>query len=294
MALVPSSAVIPALANPYKLAAARIVYQNRKDLWNASKASYGAARRAINRYSARRRQANKKAYVMKKRNSQVGEKPGTSLTKQNQYRSDGATAHNGNVLNSIELLQIDRMNSTFSLNHRLRDCIYLSGFKVCFSVTNLDAATFLYFNVALISAKNRGSIGDGVDFFRSYQGASRSNDFSDATLNAMDRHCLPINTDEHVVHFHERRTIVPSSDSCDNNPLKVAKTFKYETWVPIKRQIRFEGDAPLPETKFQLVHWAGAQGAPIAASQAPITNAYNMDVKVIAFFKEPLPVLEYR
>jgi len=171
----------------------------------------------------------------KKRLSRVGEDPNTSQTKQNQYRTDGLIAHSSNQLNAIELLQVPRISGTFTLNSRLRDIVYLSGFKVCITVENTDAADWLYFNLALVSAKNRGSVGDKVDFFRNYAGESRQINFDDATLNANDRHCLPINTDEYTVHFHERRLISNNASTSETRGSKVARVWTYETYVPIKR-----------------------------------------------------------
>lgn len=230
--------------------------------------------------------------AMAKKRSQIGEPPGSGLAKHLQYRSDGWTASNTNTLHKIEALEIPRLSSTFSLNSRLRDIVYLSGIKVCFTVRSQKVTDPLYFNLALISAKNRGALGDETDFFRSYAGSARAQNFDDASLAALDRHCLPINADEHVVHFHERVMLLAKEDS-SNGSGKVASLYTFEKYIPIKRQIRFEGSTGSPETKFQLCHWSGLVGDTITASQTPGTG-HEYEVKMISIFKEPQPVLEFR
>jgi len=70
--------------------------------------------------------------------------------------------------------------------------------------------------------------------------------------------------------------------------------WNYETYIPINRQIRFEGSEASPETKFQICHWVGKVGETIIGSNVARAGAYRMDMKVVTFFKEPLPVLEFR
>lgn len=222
---------------------------------------------------------------------QVGEAPGTDLTKKTQYKTDGAIQHATNTFYAEEAVQIARQqNFVYSLGYRMRDVVYLSGIKVCVNVVNNHpTSNWLYFNLALVSAKNRGSV-DSSDWFRGYQGDARSVDFTSGTLTSLDRHCLPINTDEWVVHTHERRLITFGGTEDESQGKKVAKVWQYEKYIPINRQIRFEGDGVAPETKFALVHYAGEMGNTKAAAAVPVANAYSVEMKIINVFREPIPM----
>lgn len=224
----------------------------------------------------------------------VGETPGSDPAKNVQYRTDGWIGQNGNVLNGTELLQLPRIDNTFKLNQRLRDIVYLQGFKICVTVENIDSAiTPIYFNLALVSGKHKNTIGTGLDLFRSYSGDKRAQDFTDGTLNAFDRHCLPLNSDGYVVHFHERKLIRKGGNTAESKD-RIAELWTYETYVPINRQIRFENEQASSETKFWLHHWSGTTGSTIAASNSgPIANQYRTEIKVVTFFKEPIPQVRY-
>lgn len=266
------------LANQYigkELAMAKAGLSTVKELQKAIRAAKG-------------RPSKSKAARRKERNQQVGEKPGSGLTKVTQYRTDGYTSYNGNALVVHDALAITRATGTHALNTRLRDIIYLSGIKVCITVeaTLPTGNDMLYFNLALISSKNRGALGDGVDFFRSYEGGNRQMDFDSATLNALDRHCLPINSDEHVVHFH-KRVMITQANNLTVGKNQTARVWTYEVYVPVKRQIRFEDGTANSETKFNLCHWGGRAGDSIAAANTPLLNAYKVDLKMLAVFKEP-------
>lgn len=235
----------------------------------------------------------KRDKYLSQRRSQIGEAPGSSLTKRNQFRTDGFVSYSTNVLHATQLVQIPRMTTTFALNSRLRDVVFVSGIKVCLTVRSLvSSSNQLYFNLAVVAAKNRGDI-DGVDFFRDYSGDARQQDFNNATLSAMDRHCLPINVDELTVLRHDRYIIHGSTDAACCGKVK-PKTYSYEFYVPIKRQIRFEGTGPDSETRFALCHWTGLVGDSISASQTPVANQYQIEYKAVTFYKEPMPKLEFR
>lgn len=242
--------------------------------------------------------------VRKKRQSykakarmQTGETPGTDLSKTTQFRTDGATAYGTNILQSQNAIEIYRQSGSFALGTRLRDIVYLGGIKLCMNINNIlvgGAATPLYVNVALVSGKNRGQI-DNTDFFRCYNGTARQMDFTDATLSAYDRHCLPINTDELVVHFHDRK-LLTFDTSTASGPHQVGKRWTIEKFIPIKRQIRFEGDSSTSETPFKLVWWCGKEGATIAQSTAATStgNAMTAEIRMVYYFKEPMPVVKFR
>lgn len=232
----------------------------------------------------------------KKRMKMVGEEPGTDLGKVTQFKTDGYTSRNSNILVGHNALLIPRSDGTMQLNSRLRDVIFLSGIKVCMTIRNTMANVqdALYCNVALVSAKNRGGLGGGDDFFRNYDGTNRQIDFADTSLNALDRHCYPINADEHTIHWH-KRFILKNDDTANTTGYKeFAKTYTLEKYAKINRQIRFEDSGANPETTFMLLYWVGRVGDNTTNSNIPVTNAYQADVKMLTVFKEPTPVMNYR
>lgn len=223
---------------------------------------------------------------------QVGEEPGTSTSLNVQNRSDGETLRNTHTQYGVNMLQIARLDTTFNIASRLRDVVFVSGFKVCLCVENLSATSGedLYFNVAAVSNKGNEPANLVNDWFRSYDGTARSIDFTAATLTALDRHCQPINSDQYVVHFHKRVMIKQATSATATHHNEYAKKFFLEVWIPIKRQIRFDGGgASTSETKFNLVYWAGRMGDTITESQIPVTNAYSIEHKIIACFKDAVP-----
>lgn len=250
-----------------------------------------AARPYISKFRAARKK--RQSYKAKAR-SQTGEKPGTDLSKATQFRTDGATSYASHTLNAQNALEIYRRSGSFSLGERLRDIIYLSGIKLCMSITNTSGVggqfDNLYVNVALISGKNRGQL-DGTDFFRNYNGNSRGIDFTNASLTGYDRHCLPLNGDEIVVHFHQRKLLMGSYQTSVPSSKDIAgKFWNIEQYIPIKRQIRFEGDGATSETPFKLVWWCGKQGDGITASQTPVAGSMSVETRMVYYFKEPTPV----
>lgn len=273
-----------------QLAAAILGAQN---LYNDPRAR--AAARTIARFGRRVAQSSlaKKAQRYKnKARSQTGEDIVGDVAKATRIRSDGSQLYATNVPYFNDPIQIDRRTTTsYLLNQRERDLIYLSGIKICLTVwNNLSnvAGNELYFNVALVSAKNQRTIG-ATDFFRCYTGAKRGMDFTDSTLTPHERHCLPINADEHVVHWHQR--MVLGTGSAASQPI-APRPLEITKYVPIKRQIRFEsGTSGGAITLFRVVWWVGRVGA--TAALASEANAVAIDHKFVTHFREPEVVTNF-
>lgn len=266
-----------------------------RDLYNDPRAR--AAARTIARFGRRVAQSSlaKKAQAYKnKARRQTGEDIVGDTAKSTRVRSDGAQLYATNVPYFNDPIQIDRRTTTsYLLNQRERDLIYLSGIKICLTVWNNLAATAgneLYFNVALVSAKNQRTVG-ATDFFRCYTGAKRGMDFTDAALTPHERYCLPINADEHVVHWHHRKILVPGIANQDG-PSKEVRPYEITKYVPIKRQIRFEsGVSGGAITLFRVVWWVGRVGA--TAALASEANALSVDHKFVTHFREPEVVTNF-
>lgn len=276
---------------PY-LRAGRDLYNDPKVRRIAAIAMQRIARGGMARSQFR---AAKKAQSYKaKARRQTGEDIVGDTAKATRIRSDGAQLYATNVPYFNDPIQIDRRTTTsYLLNQRERDLIYLSGIKICLTVWNNLAATAgneLYFNVALLSAKNQRTIG-ATDFFRCYTGAKRGMDFTDAALTPHERYCLPINADEHVVHWHHRKILVPGIANQDSGTKEV-RPYEITKYVPIKRQIRFEsGTSGGAITLFRVVWWVGRVGA--TAALASEANALSVDHKFVTHFREPEVVTNF-
>jgi hypothetical protein len=216
----------------------------------------------------------------------VGEDPTLSTAKVTRLRSDGMQSQDSNTLYWIAPLQIDRRNTTtYLLNQRERDLIYLSGFKICMKVELTSAETFnqYYFNLALVSCDQYNWI-VGDEIFRNYTGTQRAKDFSSSDLTCQERHCTPLNTDRYTVHKHIRTTLSPTYEKTQ------ALLQEFEFYVPIKRQIRYTGDGNDDiATKFRLIWWYGAVGATVTESLLAnrVINCAKEEHFITAVFREP-------
>lgn len=224
--------------------------------------------------------------------NQTGEPPSQVPTKQNQVRSDGNLSYNINQLHLINPVSIPRRDNaaTYLLNYRDRDVIYLSGVKLCFTFEN-QAATddVLYFNICFLSAKNMSTISD-IDFFRNASGTARSKNFDSADLSSHDRHCMPVNADNYLVHWHQRFMI--HSSVAAGSPLS-SRFVKIHRYIPINRQIRFDNEiGSSSETQFRVAFWAGRVGDGQIPSQVPTPLLLLGEHACVAYFREPEAVLK--
>lgn len=239
-----------------------------------------AAAKVIQRMVRSRR--NRNSYVNKRREA-VGHAVSEIPAKATRLRTDGYQQFTENQLHAVDPLAIDRRDNSalYLLNQRDRDVIYLAGFKFCMTF-NVNKG--LYLNVALVSAKHRATISD-IDWFRNYTGTARAKNFNSTDLTTHERHCLPINTDDYTVHWHQRWIQFGGNASTlpnRNNPTEIQK------WVPINRQIRFDSETNTSaETQFRLVWWAGSPGLDQTASQVANPDAFRLDYNIVTVFREP-------
>jgi hypothetical protein len=222
------------------------------------KAKAEAAARNIVRRGMRRFQSRYRENLTKK----VGEDPTLSTAKVTRLRTDGMQPQDTNTFYWIAPVQIDRRTtSTYLLNQRERDLIYLSGIKVCMNIeiALLDSSQF-YVNIALVSVNNTTWV-SGDEIFRNYTGTQRAKDFASNDLTAQERHCTPLNSDKYTVHKHIRAIMSPTYEDGQ----RLLKSFEF--YVPIKRQIRYTGATDdETETKFRLIWWFGKVGSTISES----------------------------
>jgi len=223
---------------------------------------------------------------------QTGENPNTMPAIPIQEKSNGQVTLNSNTLNGESVLQIVRKSTTTQkLTDRDSDVIYLSGVKINAVFLNQQTATgdnALYLNCALISAKAGQTTVSTGDFFTSGAGTNRSSNFDNVALTAYERHTLPINSDNYVVHWHKRFVLHSAQNTYarpDTNT--VPKILELNQYVPIKRQIRFDSATGAAETPMFFLHWVGIRGEAASDPVVATTNIYAFEKNIVTYFRNP-------
>lgn len=224
---------------------------------------------------------------------QTGETTVTFPAKVNTVKTDGYLTHSTNDLIAANICAIERASTTNQdLDTRDSDVIYLSGFKIDLTVLNLleaVAANQLYFNIAVISTKARSSTDFNDDFFTSGLGTSRAYDFDNVNYSSHNRHTDPINSDNFVVHWHQRFLLSPNQQACVG---AASGSWPYivpiSRYVPIQRQIRFDTSAgSSSEPGFRLVYWCGKVGEATSNPIVNTANAIKVEYNCRAYYREP-------
>lgn len=233
------------------------------------------------------------SYVARARNA-TGEDTYSYPALASTVKSDGYVNRATNDLIDLNIINIPRKTTTDQdLDTRETDIIYLSGFKVNFTVANnltfSDNANQLYFNIALISTKSGVSTFTGSDLFTSGGGTTRNYDFTNVNYSTLERHQDPINSDKYVVHFHRRMLLSPNQQAA---PGFSTGSWPYvvplSVYVPIKRQIRFDastGTSNVPQ--FRLIWWCGLVGEGYSDPIVQTSNAIKTEHSVTAYYREP-------
>lgn len=227
----------------------------------------------------------------KKALMQTGESPNTYPCVVFQSSSDGFTGLPDNNLNGSSVVGLDRKSLTnMDLNTRDSDVIYLAGIKIdCTVQLNVTRAidTNYYFNIALVSSKSGTSGVTTADFFTSGAGTNRSSNFDNVALSPHERHTLPINSDNYVVHWHQRGMIYSDSLFGDTTIGNMPRTFRLSKYCPINRQIRYDSATGNAETPIWLVHWVGKVGDAAADPVVTTNDVYDFERNVLVYFRNP-------
>lgn len=222
----------------------------------------------------------------------LGQSPNLFPAVAYQDKTNGAVLMPSNTQNGVSCINnIIRKSvaSGFKLNDREGDVIYLSGVKISAVFRNNQTAsndTAIYLNMALVSTKAGIANVSTSDFFTSGAGVTRSVDFDDAGLTALERHTLPINSDNYTVHWHERKVLISTGNSSGQDSIGIYPKFiKLEKYIPLKRQIRYDSTNGVAESPLWLIHWAGVAGE--ASGVAATTNVYSVDRNMMVYFRNP-------
>ncbi len=247
--------------------------------------------RAYRRY--RRYKKRKRGYKPSK--SYIGERVGSSNAK-SSYTHKIQDDDDTKSLNFVNVTLIDRADQGINhLAHRQRNVINMRGFKVCFMARN-NLQQPMLFNMAVLIAKGQKitSLADmSADFFRNSSlqelasANSRTTDFS-TTLNSMELHCNPVNTDKFVVLKHWRKRIGPNDETGEGGSYNTQASKNWlviDRYVKVNRQIRYSDDNQTPiNGDIFLVWWF----APFLSSTTsnPVADALTKQLHTVAYWRE--------
>jgi len=200
-------------------------------------------------YNRRKKRQTKKTY--RDAFKEVGRAP-SSNTNRRTIRESGVTGISNKELFEEPLIQIEKnVSGDEAINKRNRDTINYKGTKICFMFKSvLKVPVFL--NWAVVIPRRLDAV-TGTDFLR--DGSTERDMPINNTASFLDLRCAPINTDRYNVIMHERHTILPDSDkdvtfTSEGRDLKII-----EKYIPLKRQVFFDGDTATPLTNAYMVWW---------------------------------------
>jgi len=258
---------------PAALAMAPELYKDTK--WAARKIG-----RAGKRWVKKRR-ANKK----RKTTHTFGDHPGKTHTQTAQPVTTAQSTIATRTLYSGDLIDINRATN-HELNLRSLDTVHLKGMKLAVQMRN-NFEKPLYFNYAVVVPKfdQSSSTVSTIDFFRSHLNG-RGRNF-DNTLNALEFHQQPINTDKYHVLMHKRMHIgantrnAPSFTEYESGVKSNYITFT--RYLKVDRQIRFENNDPV-NGRIQFVYWCDAFDGVNATTPGAVGDFSQYNV---VYFKDP-------
>lgn len=264
-----------------------IPLQRRAQIRRAASNVIGMAYRRFRRRRMRRSrggQLRTRGPTLGQKRKRLGFEPGSATSKRRAVVDDASKVSYGSrTLHTESLIQIPR-TSTNDITQRQRDMVYISGIKLCLEFENIQTSSTgnVMVNVAVITPKYSNIAAPAVnDFFRSSSTNSRSRDFDPADMTSLDFACLPINSDDYLIHMHKKFMVW-----ADNNNHMHSNIKKFMKWIPIKRQFRFDNDSgdPTSPTPY-LAWWFDGQ----MINQGTAAGGLTLDVlrTVTLYFREP-------
>lgn len=233
----------------------------------AARAVHPYARSAFRAWAGRRRKDNN---LRKKRMARqgIGEKVGTGTCKTSEETS---SLYNLSAKGFYyeNLLDITKGGA---INQRERDIVNYRGTKVCFHIENNNSIK-MYLNICCVVPKDDQSTLSTIGWFRS--GGSEREMNHTTTTNWQDLHCAPINRDKYRVVFHKRAIVAPNTSTADSN------IRDYEFWIPLRRQLQFDGVVTVPQgSKMFFVWW-------FSYPDNSTATLGKYQIRTTKYFKEP-------
>lgn len=212
-----------------------------------------------------------------KRARLFGDNVGSDTASKSILGTQSRSLEDSRTLYSLNATDIDH---GIDKDERYRSLINLRGFYLEYKVDN-NQTYDCFVNVAMVSPKDHTATAvTTTDFFRGY-GQLRSVDFSGTSLSGMDFHWRPINTDLYHIFFHKRLTITGTDNIGNRTNWKAFKKY-----VPVKRQIRYDGVSSNYSTSpVFLIYWIDQVHA--QSGDATTANIARVQFHLRAIFRHP-------
>lgn len=289
--MAPYGALVRSRKRPLAIGAAslpkryRYAYMAGNYAWrNRGKIAYAARKigRAYKKYKARQKFSTRNIGM-----------PRGGTSKRHTLR-DFINQRNSRELYQLDLLSIEKNQSTNAIDNRERDTIWVGGTKLCFEIKNNSRVPGI-FSWAILSPKASNTINE-TDFFRG-TGDRRGIDFND-TLSSNDFNCRSINTDKYVVVKHKKFILgqvntpsaveVPGQQPPDYTSQASRENYRVnKVWIGIRRQFRYQSNVPVPQVEgrsYFFVYWFDHILQPGATPGVPGT--FTIQERHVTYFKD--------
>jgi len=222
------------------------------------------------------------------REARFGEAPGAGVTKQ----KGSGYGPGGNLLNFVYETSISYPTKGTDINQRPNDMIFLKGVKYCanFQPLRPGLVETTLCNFAIVSRKENVYSNSDLtnNLFRSRED-TRGQSFED-TGEAIDRHCLPINTDKYHVWTHKRFKLRGAGTNLPGSRM-------LSGYLPVNRQIRFDA-ANRPNGELLAIWWFGDENTtaatPVTAivptGVSPDVIPFNTNIAFTTYWDNPVSV----
>lgn len=247
--------------------------------------------RAWRGYLGRKRARKVRAARGKQRfsRSQIGDKVGSVGTK--EYLTGSITGDLGQRELAYLSLTTLPATATNDVNERQRNIVNCRGWKIYMRFNRIDPGTTnendqpLYLNIAVVSPRHSqlgGNLSD--NFWRDGTQNSRALNFNPGAgyWDPLVYNMYSINSDMFVILKHKKYKLGRTTTDASAADANKESCVNLKWWVPLKRQLRYEGAAVTANDDVYLVYWYDMQGT-------TATNTVSLTRTIYAHlvFREP-------
>ena len=209
----------------------------------------------------------------------VGRKPNSNPNRRT-VRESGVTAITNKLLFREPLIRVEKnVAGDETINKRNRDTINYKGTKICFCAKSILRVP-VFLNWAIVVPKSQDVI-DSADFLR--DGSIERDLPVNNQATFLDLRCAPINSDRYRVLQHQRHTILPDSDKSATLLSEGRDMKMIEVYVPLKRQVFFNGDAAVPLQNAYMVWWCDFYNS---TTGGVLNNTLDISWRMIQYYQD--------
>ncbi|AXH77887.1 MAG: capsid protein [Tethyvirus abatis] len=249
----------------FAIGAARTAYMHRKRI----------------RYAGRKIMGGYRRYKKRRAVMRIGDRVGSSTAKSCSINRIGFNNEDTRKLYQFQLWNIVKGQA---IDNRERDIVNLRGYRFNCEFVNRFNTAPLQGHICVLVPKALTPTISTTDFFRAHKD-SRAEDFN-VGRTSIEFMKWPVNTDKYHILMHHRFTLAPSNASEPYNTMGPKNWYSYSRYLPIKRQIRYDGSSNADNTmNISLCYWFDYFGQTAGATSA--VNAVGIGHDVTAYFREP-------